>query len=108
MIGVHVEFKLKPEGVDHFLKWKQLEGEIQRKTPGFIKRSMSRSIEDPALFWYVSYWRSKEEMHAFAESGAFRQAGKQSGLTADDHEVERKLVYITECFDEQGEFPEGS
>lgn len=105
MVGVHVRFVIKPGQEQKFLKWKQVEGEMQVKAPGFVKRSMSQSVEDPNVYFYVSYWNSTEQMRAFADRPEFAVAQKETGV--HDATEERRIENIVEIFDDKGEFPNG-
>jgi heme-degrading monooxygenase HmoA len=105
MHGLHVEFVIKPGREADFLEWKRREGELQRKTPGFIKRSMCRSVENPRVFYYTTWWQSAEAMHAFSQSPEFKRAQEETGaLTVAES---RLVTPVTEVFDERGEFPDG-
>jgi quinol monooxygenase YgiN len=105
MHGLHVQFTIKPGREADFLEWKRREGELQRKAPGFIKRSMSRSLENPRVFYYTTWWRSAEEMHAFSQTPEFKRAQEETNvLTAAE---ERILTPVSEVFDEKGERPNG-
>lgn len=105
MIGLHVEFEMKP-GTEHvLLEWKAREGALQRRTPGFIKRSMSRNAEQPTIFYYVSYWRTKEQMLGFLHSPQFEQVITSVGVR--DAIARRERASITEVFDGTGTLPNG-
>jgi heme-degrading monooxygenase HmoA len=105
MVGVHVEFHIRAGQEQKFLNWKIKEGEMQVKAPGFIKRSMSQSVENPNIYYYVSYWSSTEQMRAFADSPEFAKAQQETGVH-DATEV-RNVVNVTEVFDDKGERPNG-
>jgi heme-degrading monooxygenase HmoA len=105
MIGLHVEFTIKPGMEQNFLEWKRREGELQVKTPGFIKRSMSRSVENPQKFYYSTWWQSEEQMHAFSQTPEFERA--QAETLVREAADERILTRVDEVFDEQGNFPNG-
>src|SRR5262245_26105794 len=105
MVGIHVEFRMKPGMAETLMEWKRREGELQRATPGFVKRSMSRSVEDPNLFWYVSYWRTEEQMLGFLRSPHFEKVIGAVGVR--DVIESRTVSRIVEVFDDRGERPEG-
>lgn len=78
--GVHVEFVVVPEREADFLDWKRREGEIQDRSPGFIKRSMSQNIEKPAIYYFTCYWESEDHWKAFTETDDFKTAIEESGV----------------------------
>src|SRR5262245_30768936 len=105
MIGVHVEFHIKPGQEQRFLDWKAREGEMQVKAPGFIKRSMSQSVENPNIYYYVSYWNSTEQMRAFADRPEFAVTQRETGV--QEATEKRDVVSVVEVFDDKGERPNG-
>ncbi|MCS7002253.1 MAG: antibiotic biosynthesis monooxygenase [Dehalococcoidia bacterium] len=103
MIGIHVEFEMQPGREDALLQWKIAEGELQRRTPGFIKRTMARDRDRPNIFYYTSYWRTEEQMLAFLHSAEFERVIQRTGVR--DAIVRRTGARVTEVFDELGQFP---
>jgi heme-degrading monooxygenase HmoA len=99
VVGLHVTFRIKPDGHDAFREWKRREGELQLSAPGFIKRSMSQDAEDPAVYYYVTYWTDEERRHAFAQTPAFQAAQAESGVVQT---VESRVMRaVREVFDER-------
>src|SRR5438045_2261629 len=99
MIGIHVAFTIPPASVETFLEWKTAEGALQRQTLGFSRRSLHRCVEQPNVFYYVSYWETQEQMETFGSSEWFKAAGASLNRAPDDATV--TLVHITEVFDER-------
>ena len=69
---LHVKATVEPGGNGQYEAWKIAEGELQRKAPGFIKRSLVHSRTNPRLYFYQSMWESFEHAHAFMESDEFK------------------------------------
>lgn len=103
MVGVHVEFRLKPGTAPVFLEWKRREGELQVKAPGFIKRSLHRNADDPNIYYYISWWQTEDQMHGFAQTPGFKRAFEETGVGQIGSE--RVLTLVHEVFDEAGERP---
>lgn len=104
MIGVHVTFTIKPGGTDAFLEWKRREGRLHAGAPGFLKRSMTRGVENPNVFYFVTLWESQEHIDAFKETAVFNQTLQDVGVSAV---IEfREVATVTEVFDQRvGEQP---
>lgn len=98
MLGIHVEFVCKPGKEDGLLAWKALEGTQQRKTPGFLKRSLHRNVEQPNIFYYVSYWETREQAEAFGSSEWFKTAAASLNRAPGDSSA--TLFHITEVINE--------
>ncbi|MFN8533725.1 MAG: antibiotic biosynthesis monooxygenase [Dehalococcoidia bacterium] len=67
--------------------WKRKEGTMMKETPGWIKRILLRSQEDPKRFHYVTFWETAEQARAFSETEAFRSAAAALGVTQQVHRV---------------------
>jgi heme-degrading monooxygenase HmoA len=91
MIGAHVQYTIKPGLEDRFLEWKRLQWEIQKISPGFIKRSMTRGIENPNVFYYVTLWETQEQINDFARRPDFLATKEQTQVddTFADYEHDR-------------------
>ena len=103
MVGMHVRFEMKPGMEQVLLDWKKAEGVLQVQTPGFIKRSMTRDIENPNVFYYVSFWRTREQMLGFLHSPHFEEVIQ--GVGVRDAILSRSISRVEECFDDDGLFP---
>src|SRR5947207_2694607 len=103
MIGVHVAFNIPEDKLETFRAWKDAEGVLQRQTPGFIKRSLHHSVEQPEMYYYVSYWETQEQMEAFGAgpefAAALKSVGGAPGLWSG------QLFHVTEVLDELSEVP---
>ena len=100
MIGIHVEFQMQPGQGERLLEWKRREGELRRRAPGFLKRTLLRSREDPDRFFYQSYWQSREAMLAFLHSPQFEAAITASAVRPAI--ARRTVTLVHEVFDETG------
>jgi heme-degrading monooxygenase HmoA len=100
MIGIHVEFQMQPGQGERLLEWKRREGELRRRAPGFLKRTLLRSREDPDRFFYQSCWRSHEAVLAFLHSPQFEAAITASAVRPAI--AQRTVTRIHEVFDETG------
>ncbi|MCS6803310.1 MAG: antibiotic biosynthesis monooxygenase family protein [Chloroflexota bacterium] len=69
---LHVKATVQPGGNAHYEAWKFAEGALQRKAPGFIKRTLVRSRTDPRRYFYQSVWESADQARAFLESAEFQ------------------------------------
>jgi heme-degrading monooxygenase HmoA len=104
MIGVHVTFTIKPGGVETFLEWKRREGMLHAVAPGFLKRSMTRSADNPNVFYFVTLWETQEQIDAFKASTIMNQTIADVGVSAVIES--REVVTVTEVFDQRlGETP---
>jgi heme-degrading monooxygenase HmoA len=105
MIGSHVTFTIKPDGIDTFLEWKRREGHLHAKAPGFLKRSLTRSVENPNVFYFVTIWETQEHIDAFKATPVFNQTLADVGV--GEVIVSRDVVTVTEMFDQRlGEQPQ--
>jgi heme-degrading monooxygenase HmoA len=99
MIGVFVKFTMKPGGEHKLLEWKQREGELHAKAPGFLKRQMSRSVKEPNVFYFTTFWETQADIDAFKSSDAMYRALSEVNVWA---EIEsREVVTVTEVFDQK-------
>ncbi|GIW05471.1 MAG: hypothetical protein KatS3mg060_0276 [Dehalococcoidia bacterium] len=96
MYGVHVEFTIHPGKEADFLEWKRREGELQHRSPGFIKRAMTRDLELPNVFYFVCFWESKAHHTAFTEDPEFERAIAETRVR--EAIAERKVAQVTEVF----------
>lgn len=87
MVGIHAEWKIKPGKIPEFLAWKEMEGDVQRRAPGFVQRTLMQSRTDPNTFHYIAIWDASEHLESFARSEIFAAAKEKSPLKPEDHEV---------------------
>lgn len=106
MLGVHVEFVCKPGKEDLLLAWKTLEGTEQRRTPGFLKRSLHQNVEQPNVFYYLSYWETQAQMESFAAGEWFKTAAASINRAPGDYTA--TLVHVTEVINETSDLSPAS
>ncbi|GIW07150.1 MAG: hypothetical protein KatS3mg060_1955 [Dehalococcoidia bacterium] len=99
---LHVKATVQPGGNAQYEAWKIAEGQLQRKAPGFIKRSLVHSRTDPRFYFYQSAWESYEQAHAFMESEEFKALIAQH-RPADVFEVAMERDECELIFDEVAE-----
>lgn len=100
MVGAFLTQTIKPGSEAIFLEWRRREGEIARRTPGFIKRSMVRSVENPNVFFYTTFWETEDQIEAFTTLPEFIKARDEIGIRAVMAESETVRVWVEEVFDE--------
>lgn len=79
MWATHVKVVTVPDGGPRYEQWKIMEGTAQRLAPGFIKRTLLRSQENPNVYYYQSFWEHEDQPAAFGASQAFQDLSKQYG-----------------------------
>jgi heme-degrading monooxygenase HmoA len=77
---VYVEVEDRSEGDSTWERWKRHEGALMRSTPGWIKRMLLRSKEDPRRFHYVTMWETAEQAIAFSNTPEFKEAAASFGV----------------------------
>ncbi|GIW06282.1 MAG: hypothetical protein KatS3mg060_1087 [Dehalococcoidia bacterium] len=81
MYVVYVEVIDNSEGESTWERWKRQEGAMMRSAPGWIKRILLRSKEDPRRFHYVTWWETADQAIAFSNTREFRDAANALGVT---------------------------
>jgi heme-degrading monooxygenase HmoA len=94
--GVHVEFIIHPGLEGDFLEWKRREGELHARSPGFVKRSMTRDLEKPNVFYFVCFWETQDHHIAFTKDPEFDRALAETRVR--DAIAERKVSLVEEVF----------
>ncbi len=100
MIGAHITQTIDPALIDKYLEWRQREGELAKRTPGFIKRSMTRDLEQPNVFYYVTFWESKEHIDAFTAQPEFKQLVAETGIGEVMASSTTVRNWVSEVFDD--------
>ena len=103
MVGAFITQTIKPGMEYTFLEWRRREGELARKTPGFIKRFMTRSVENPNVFFYTTFWETEAQIEAFTQTPEFAKARDEVGIRAVMAESETVRVWVSEVFDDESE-----
>ncbi len=103
MIGAAIQHTVPDDLVDTFIAWRLKEGELARKQPGFIKRSMTRDTENPNVFHYLTFWESIEHIEAFTATPEFKRAVEESGIRDVYAQSEMIRHYVTEVFFQEAE-----
>lgn len=98
MIGTQVAYVTVPGTAETFIHWKTHEGVLQRAAPGFIKRSMARSVTDPRVFYYHTYWKDVASIDAFVNSAAFKSTNDSSNITSVIEPPKPVRIHELLCF----------
>lgn len=81
MYVVYVEVLDQSEDGSTWERWKRQEGAMMRQQPGWIKRLLLRSKNDPRRFHYVTFWEKAEQAIAFSNTPEFKEAAAALGVT---------------------------
>ncbi|MCS6801511.1 MAG: antibiotic biosynthesis monooxygenase [Chloroflexota bacterium] len=81
MYVVYVEVIDKSDDGGAWERWKRREGAMMHRAPGWRKRLLLRSKEEPRRFHYITFWETAEQAIAFSTSEEFKQAAAALGIT---------------------------
>jgi heme-degrading monooxygenase HmoA len=81
MYVAYVEVIDQSEDGALWLRWKQQEGALIRQQPGWIRRLLLRSSEEPRRYHYITMWETAEQAIAFSNSPPFVAAAEALGVS---------------------------
>lgn len=102
MIGAFITQTVPDDVIDVYLNWREKEGELARRTPGFIKRMLVRNEENPNVFYYTTFWESKEAIHDLNQLPEFQSLAQSTGIRDAMKVIDTHRIWVTEVFDEMG------
>jgi heme-degrading monooxygenase HmoA len=99
MYALHLTITVKPGREREYEQWKIAQSELITRAPGFVKRMVLRDVDEPRVYFYVTFWESQETLQAFDQSAELAELLRQyqPKLTyANPHERHQVEVVVDE------------
>jgi heme-degrading monooxygenase HmoA len=99
MYALHLTITIQPGREQEYEAWKIAQSELITRAPGFVKRTVLRDVDEPGVYFYVTFWESQETLDAFDQGPELAELLRQyqPKLTyAKPHDRHRVEIVVDE------------